>query len=143
MRARDCYEASRPTISTSWPTARVTQREALGMAPSHTLEDRGRLAVTAEDSESAENQEIGHVKLGSTVGGVNQAAGRIFEADGAGDVRWADKGGGSGGSGDALISIDFPTPDATNVYDIIDQLRRGLPEPAGSRRSLSHLGCIR
>ena len=42
------------------------------------------------------NQEISHVKLGSSVGGVNQAAGRITEADGAGNVRWADKGGGSG-----------------------------------------------
>ena len=68
------------------------------------------------------NQEIGHVKLGSSVGGVNQAAGRIQEADGAGGVRWTDKGGGSGGGGAALESIDFPTPDATNVYDIIDHL---------------------
>ena len=67
------------------------------------------------------NQAIGHTKIGSSVGGSNQAAGRILEADGAGDVRWANKGGG-GGSGDALSSIDFPVPDSTNVYDVIDHL---------------------
>ena len=27
-----------------------------------------------------------------------------------------------GGSGDALSSVDFPTPDSTNVYDVIDHL---------------------
>ena len=78
------------------------------------------------------NQAIGHLKIGSSVGGTNQAVGRIIEADGSGRVRWADKGGGSGGGGgDALISADFPTPDATNVYDVIDhfgQLYANIPE---------------
>ena len=50
----------------------------------------------AGDPITIANQAIGHVKLGSSVGGVNQAAGRITEADGAGNVRWTDKGGGSG-----------------------------------------------
>ena len=69
------------------------------------------------------------------MGGQDQAAGRILEADGAGDVRWADKGGGAGSSGDKLISIDFPTPDATNVYDIIDHLGvayQNQPEVVGA-----------
>ena len=81
-----------------------------------------KIADGAVTAAKIPNQEIGHVKLGSSVGGQDQAAGRILEADGAGDVRWADKGGGSGGGGAALESIDFPTPDATNVYDIIDHL---------------------
>ena len=81
-----------------------------------------KIADNAVTSAKIPNQSIGHVKIGSSVGGTDQAAGRILEADGAGDVRWADKGGGSGSSGDKLISIDFPTPDATNVYDIIDHL---------------------
>ena len=77
---------------------------------------------SAADPVTIANHAVGHIKLGSSVGGVNQAAGRITEADGAGGMRWANKGGGSGGGGDALNSIDFPTPDATNVYDIIDHL---------------------
>ena len=81
------------------------------------------LAVTAA---KIPNQEISHVKLSSSVGGANQAAGRIQEATGSGGMRWADKGGGSGTSGDKLISVDFPTPDATNVYDIIDHLGQSL-----------------
>ena len=51
---------------------------------------------TAADPVTIANQAIGHTKIGSSVGGVNQTAGRILEADGAGDVRWADKGGGTG-----------------------------------------------
>ena len=86
---------------------------------------------SASDPVTIANQAIGHTKLGSSVAGTDQAAGRILEADGAGDMRWADKGGGSGGgSGDALTSIDFPTPDSTNVYDVIDHLGvlyRNLP----------------
>ena len=31
-------------------------------------------------------------------------------------------GGSGGGSGDALSSVDFPVPDSTNVYDVIDHL---------------------
>ena len=50
---------------------------------------------SAGDPVTIANQAIGHLKLGSSVGGVNQAAERILEADGAGDMRWADKGGGS------------------------------------------------
>ena len=90
------------------------------------------LAVTAA---KIPNQEISHVKLSSSVGGANQAAGRIQEATGSGGMRWADKGGGSGTSGDKLISIDFPTPDATNVYDIIDHLGvayQNRPEVVGA-----------
>ena len=89
---------------------------------------------TAGDPVTIENRAIGHVKLGSSVGGVNQAAGRIAEADGAGGVRWANKGS-STGSGEALSSIDFPTPDATNVYDIIDHLGvayQNRPEVVGA-----------
>ena len=87
------------------------------------------LAVTAS---KIPNQEIGHVKLGSSVGGTNQAAGRIQEADGAGGMRWANKGG--GGSGDALSSADLPTPDSTNAYDVVDnfgQLFANIPETIG------------
>ena len=51
---------------------------------------------TPADPVTIANQAIGHTKIGSSVGGVNQTAGRILEADGAGDVRWADKGGGTG-----------------------------------------------
>ena len=46
---------------------------------------------SAGDPVTVENQAIGHLKIGSTVAGVDQAAGRILEADGAGDVRWADQ----------------------------------------------------
>ena len=90
---------------------------------------------SAGDPATIANRAISHLKLGSTVGGVNQSAGRILEADGAGDVRWSDKGGGSGTSGDKLISIDFPTPDATNVYDVIDHLGhlyQNKPEVVGA-----------
>ena len=48
------------------------------------------------------------------------------------------KGGGSGGGGNALNSIDFPTPDATNVYDIIDHLGvayQNQPEVVGGAQS--------
>ena len=89
---------------------------------------------TAGDPVTIENRAIGHVKLGSSVGGVNQAAGRIAEADGSGGVRWANKGS-STGSGEALSSIDFPTPDSTNVYDIIDHLGEAYqnrPEVVGA-----------
>ena len=89
---------------------------------------------SAGDPVTIANQAIGHTKIGSSVGGVDQAAGRILEADGAGDVRWANKGGGGGGTGDALSSIDFPTPDSTNVYDIIDHLGQAYwnkPEVVG------------
>ena len=95
-----------------------------------------KIADGAVTASKIPNQEIGHVKIGSSVGGSNQAAGRILEADGAGDVRWADKGGGGGGgSGEALSSIDFPTPDSTNVYDIIDHLGQAYwnrPEVVGA-----------
>ena len=36
------------------------------------------------------NRAISHLKLGSTVGGVNQAARHIQEADGSGGMRWAE-----------------------------------------------------
>ena len=55
---------------------------------------------SAADPVTIANQAIGHTKLGSSVAGTDQAAGRILEADGAGDMRWADKGGGGGGGGD-------------------------------------------
>ena len=55
---------------------------------------------SAADPVTIENQAISHLKIGSTVAGVDQAAGRILEADGAGDVRWGDKGGGGGGGAD-------------------------------------------
>ena len=51
---------------------------------------------SAGDPVTIANQAIGHTKMGSSVGGVDQAAGRILEADGSGDMRWADKGGGGG-----------------------------------------------
>ena len=54
---------------------------------------------SAGDPVTIANQAIGHTKIGSSVGGVDQAAGRILEADGSGDMRWADKGGGCGGGG--------------------------------------------
>ena len=82
---------------------------------------------SAADPATILNHAISHLKLGSSVGGVNQAAGRIQEADGAGGMRWTNKGGGATTS---LGSIDFPTPDATNVYDVIDHLGvlyRNLP----------------
>ena len=58
------------------------------------------------DPVTIENQAIGHTKIGSSVGGVDQAAGRILEADGAGDVRWADKGGGGGGADGVADSLE-------------------------------------
>ena len=79
---------------------------------------------SAADPVTIANQAIGHTKLGSSVAGTDQAAGRILEADGAGDMRWADKGGGGGGGGDASVleSADLPTPSATNVYDVVNHL---------------------
>ena len=82
---------------------------------------------SAADPATIINHAISHLKLGSTVAGVNEPAGRITEADGAGGMRWTNKG---GGATTALDSIDFPTPDATNVYDVIDHLGvlyRNLP----------------
>ena len=52
------------------------------------------------DPVAIENHAISHLKLSSAVAGVNQAAERIQEADGAGGMRWADKGGGGGGGAD-------------------------------------------
>ena len=39
---------------------------------------------SAADPVTIANQAIGHTKIGSTVAGADQAAGRILEADGAG-----------------------------------------------------------
>ena len=58
------------------------------------------------DPVTIENQAISHLKIGSTVAGVDQAAGRILEADGAGDVRWADKGGGGGAADGVADSLE-------------------------------------
>ena len=55
---------------------------------------------SAADPVTVENHAISHLKLSSAVAGVNQAAERIQEADGAGGMRWADKGGGGGGGAD-------------------------------------------
>ena len=58
------------------------------------------------DPVTIENQAISHLKIGSTVAGVDQAAGRILEADGSGDVRWADKGGGTGTDDGVADSVE-------------------------------------
>ena len=90
-----------------------------------------KIADNAITAGKIPNQEISHIKLGSSVGGINQAAGRIQEADGAGGMRWSNKG---GGSGDALSSAALPTPDSTNAYDVVDnfgQLYANIPETIG------------
>ena len=91
-----------------------------------------KIADGAVTAAKIPNQEIGHVKIGSSVGGQDQAAGRILEADGAGDVRWADKGGGSGGGTgrSALSSIEVPTLDASQRLRHRRPFGRCVPEPA-------------
>ena len=61
---------------------------------------------SAGDPVTIANQAIDHTKIGSTVAGVDQAAGRILEADGAGDVRWADQS--AGGGGDDQVAAEVP-----------------------------------
>ena len=68
---------------------------------------------SAADPVTVENQAISHLKIGSTVAGVDQAAGRILEADGAGDVRWADQSGGTEGGTDDQTAAEV-TADTTN-----------------------------
>ena len=66
-----------------------------------------KIADSAVTAAKIPNQEISHVKLGSSVAGVDQAAGRIQEADGAGAMRWADKAAGT----DSGLAVSDDTPD--------------------------------
>ena len=95
---------------------------------------------SAADPVTVANQAISHLKLGSTVAGVDQAAGRILEADGAGDVRWADND--TIRSSNALESIDFPTPAAGERLQRDRPLRAAVPELPRSDRAERHMGRI-
>ena len=101
-------------IADSWTEYTLPQGGAGTISTSAPVSGDG----SAGDPATIENHAISHLKLGSTVAGVNQAAGRITEADGAGGVRWTDQseGGGGGGDVDEVVSADLGTPVAADVY---------------------------
>ena len=103
---------------------------------------------SAGDPVTIANQAIDHTKIGSTVAGVDQAAGRILEADGAGDVRWADQSGGGGGGGGAEVdAVDVTYTQASRVLsvsvqqdnnaDFVDSVT--LPTPSENHAGLLEL----
>ena len=100
---------------------------------------------SAGDPVTIANQAIGHTKIGSSVGGVDQAAGRILEADGAGDVRWADKGGGTGTDeySDSL-SVDITGQTLTvtvgRTGSLIDLVRHRYHSRSREHRVAAHSG---
>ena len=103
---------------------------------------------SAGDPVTIANQAIDHTKIGSTVAGVDQAAGRILEADGAGDVRWADQSGGGGGGGGAEVdAVDVTYTQSSRVLsvsvqqdnnaDFVDSVT--LPTPSENHAGLLEL----
>ena len=107
-------------IADSWTEYTLPQGGAGTISTSAPVSGDG----SAGDPATIENHAISHLKLGSTVAGVNQAAGRITEADGAGGVRWTDQaeGGGGGGDVDEVVSADLGTPEAADVYAMRNHL---------------------
>ena len=105
-----------PITNTIWLMA-LLHKTKISDGAVHT----SKIADNAVTAAKIPNQGIGHVKIGSTVAGVDQAAGRILEADGAGDVRWGDKGGGTSAeadSADRLLNEALGDPTTEEPYTL-------------------------